>query len=117
MPINIDINYKMITNNNDTANKSPTKQKEIPNDFHKTITLRELFNMGVNAPFNLTNTHIDYKKENKDDEIRSPRQDDIKGSNNINSDKKFKNIDNNNEEEQRKKEENNNDPFDLIDLV
>ena len=120
VPINIDINYKMITNNNDTSNKSPSKQKEIPNDFHKTITLRELFNMGVNAPFNLTNTHIDYKKENKDDEIRSPRQDDIKGSNNINPDKKFKNIDNNNNEEEQKKKEdnnNNNDPFDLIDLV
>ena len=118
VPINIDINYKMITNNNDKEVNNPSKQKESANNFHRKITLKELFNMGVDTPFNVTNTQIDYKKENKEDKINFPQEDNPKPVNNSISDLKEKNnINEDNKEEQKKKDENNNDSFDFDDLV
>ena len=118
VPINIDINYKMITNNNDKEINNLSKQKDNANNFHRKITLKELFNMGVDTPFNVTNTQIDYKKENKEDKINFPQEDNPKPVNNIISDLKDKNnINEDNKEEQKKKDENNNDSFDFDDLV
>ena len=108
----------MITNNNDKEVNNLSKQKDNANNFHRKITLKELFNMGVDTPFNVTNTQIDYKKENKEDKINFPQEDNPKPVNNIISDLKDKNnINEDNKEEQKKKDENNNDSFDFDGLV
>ena len=138
IPINIDVKYSMPTYSNNINNISHSKKENASNKFNKCITLKELFNLDVNAPFNVTNTHVDFDKENKnlkqdeeepkeEDVFNLPDEDDIKSLNSITSGLKKKNKDkekdkqkekegNNNLNEQGKKEEIN-DSWDLIDLV
>ncbi len=126
----------MPTYSNNINNISPSKKENASNKFNKCITLKELFNLDVNAPFNVTNTHVDFDKENKnlkqdeeepkeEDDFILPDEDDIKSLNSITSGLKKKNKDkekekekegNNNLNEQGKKDEMN-DSWDLIDLV
>ena len=136
IPINIDIKYKTTTNSNDIHIISPSKKDKTPEKYHKTVTLKELFNMDVNAPFNFTNTHVDYDKEkkeekneeinnelNSDDDFLLPGEDDIrslnsitKGLQNKNNNINSRNNDNNKpkEEENKNDKENSWDEYDLI---
>ena len=131
IPINIDIKYSSPTKSNNIINISPSKKKESSNKFNRAITLKDLFNMGVNAPFNLTNTHIDYTKENKivdekeenneeEFEFELPGENDIKSLNSITH--RLNNINNKvkNDEEKDVHVKNDNNDFmddDLIDLL
>ena len=129
IPINIDVKYSMPTYSNNINNISPSKKENASNKFQKRITLKELFNMDVNAPFNLINTHVDYEKGNmnlkqdeeepkEEDDFNFPSEDDIKSLNSITSglmkkNKNKENKDNNKLEEQGKKD----DSWDFDDLV
>ena len=144
IPINIDIKYKTTTNSNDIHIISPSKKDKTPEKYHKAVTLKELFNMDVNAPFNFTNTHIDYDKEkeeekkeekkdekkeevnnelNSDDDFLLPGEDDIrslnsitKGLQNKNNNKNSKN-NNNKPKEENKKDDKENSLDDIDDLI
>ena len=139
IPINIDIKYKTATNDNDINIISPSKKDKTSEKYHRTITLRELFNMDVNAPFNFTNTHVDYDKEKKekeneikkeeknfepndDDDFLLPDEDDIKSLNSItkglqNKNNKNDKNDNNKSSVDDKKNDNENS-WDMIeDLI
>ena len=125
MPKNIDIKYEIPTNSCDIKNISPSKQKENQINFNKSITLRELFNMNINAPVSFSNTQIDYneikieeEKNINDDDFEFPSEDEIKDLNSItsglNKKKIYRNIDNNNiaiEPEEKNGEE---DSFEYI---
>ena len=125
MPKNIDIKYEIPTNSCDIKNISPSKLKENQINFNKSITLRELFNMNINAPVSFSNTQIDYneikieeEKNINDDDFEFPSEDEIKDLNSItsglNKKKIYRNIDNNNiaiEPEEKNGEE---DSFEYI---
>jgi hypothetical protein len=127
MPKNIDIKYEIPTNSCDIKNISPSKLKEKQINFNKSITLRELFNMNINAPVSFSNTQIDYnetkKEEEKninDDDFEFPSEDEIKDLNSItsglNKKKIYRNIDNNNIaiEPEEKNGEGEEDSFEYI---